>query len=177
MRFYLSGGMEFKADLGVAWRDWLTAELAKLGHSSIDPTKIEEDENITGPVQKYLIQMKMEGKLDEVRRIARQSLFRKDMFAIQLADATVVLYDESAQRGAGTTSEAWESFREGRPIYMITRLPLEKMSTWLIGETTQVFLDFEDFLTYAKDHEQLSIDALRAKQIRDEVLGGIYSAS
>lgn len=180
MKFYLSGGMEYKKNLGTAWRDWLTEKLQELHHDAINPVKLEiaeedEDGAISGPpLQVRLSELKMEGKLNEVRKLVRKTLFRKDMFAIQLADAIVVFYDESVQKGAGTLSEAWEAFREGRPVYLVTEFPMEKVPTWLIGETTAIFKDFESFLDYVKDHSYVIRDQMHAKQIRDEVLGGLY---
>src|SRR5262245_59715857 len=148
MRFYLSGGMEFKNNLGIEWREWLTQELEKLGHNTVDPTKLEENNNIKGPIQYHLTDLKKQGRLDEVRNLVRNSLFRKDMYGIQLSDAMVVLYDTYVQKGAGTLAETWEAFREGLPVYAVSLLPLEEIPTWLIGETTELFFDFNDLLKY-----------------------------
>ncbi len=175
MKFYLSGGMEYKKDLGKEWREWLTEELEKRRHDAINPVRLEilEKEG-DEPIQVKLTQMKIDGDINTVRKAVRDSLFRKDMFAIQLADATLILYDESAQQGAGTLSECWESFREGKPIYLITDFHLDKIPTWLIGETTEIFKDFEEFLEYITDHSAIILDIMRAQKVRDEVLGGIY---
>ena len=174
MKIYLSGGMEFKKSLGIEWREWITAELEKIGHIAIDPTKLELDANLAGPAQTHLTELKLQGKLDEVRSIVRNTLFRKDMWGIQMSDVVLVLYDESVQKGAGTLSESWEAFREGRPVYLVTEFGLEKVPTWLIGETTAMFFNFEDFLAYASDNQQLEKDVANAKQIAKEVLQGIY---
>lgn len=175
MKFYLSGGMEYKKNLGKAWREWLTEKLEDRRHDAINPVRLEflDDEN-DEPIQIRLTKMKVEKDLKGVRKAVRKFLFRKDMFAIQLSDATLVLYDEAAQQGAGTLAEAWESFREGKPVYLITDFPIEKIPTWLIGETTAIFKDFEEFLDYVKDHSAVIRDIMRAQKVRDEVLGGIY---
>ena len=112
MKFYLSGGMEYKKNLGANWREWITEELEKRRHDAINPVKlemVEEELNTDVPIQVRLTQLKNEGKLEEVRRLVRKVLFRKDMFGIQLSDAMILLYDESTRRGAGTLSEAWEA--------------------------------------------------------------------
>jgi hypothetical protein len=96
------------------------------------------------------------------------------MWAIQLADAIVVLYDESAQKGAGTLSEAWEAFREGVPVYLVTEFPMEEVPTWLIGETTAIFGDFEGLLDYIKDHSNVIRDQMNAKRVAAECLDNIY---
>jgi len=174
LSLYLSGGMEYKKNLGTGWRSWLTERLAEQGIDVIDPVKIEPSSADGIPIQTRLTELKKRGCWDEVRKVVREILFRKDMFAIQLVDAVIVLYDESAQRGAGTLSEAWESFREGRPIYLVTDFPLEKIPTWLIGETTAIFNDFEEMLTYTKDHTTIIRDIIEAQKIRDQTLSGIY---
>lgn len=171
---YLSGGMEYKKNLGSKWRTWLTERLQEMGHDAVDPVKLEAPDEAGIPVQARLTQLKLDGNLDEVRRMVRHFLFRKDMFGIQVADAIVVYYDESVQRGAGTLSEAWEAFREGRPVYLVTDFPVEKIPTWLIGETTAIFPDFDAFLEYLKDENKILADVIEARKTRDEVLSGIY---
>lgn len=175
MKFYLSGGMEYKKDLGKEWRDWLTERLEELRHDAINPVRLEvleEDED--GPIQIRLTRLKNEGNLNEVRKQVRKYLFRKDMFAIQMADAILVYYCESARKGAGTLSESWEAFREGKPVYLISDFDIEHIPTWLIGETTAIFADFDEFLGYVKDHSAVIRDQMHAQRIRDEVLSGIY---
>lgn len=174
MKFYLSGGMEYKKDLGMSWRQWLTQELEQLDHKAIDPVKLEVPDEDGTPVQHKLTELKLQGNLTEVRRIVRNNLFRRDMYGIQLADAFLVFYDESVQKGAGTLSECWEAFREGKPIYIVTEFPLEKVPTWLIGESAKLFYNFEEFLAYVKDENGVILDMMNAKKIRDEVLGGLY---
>jgi len=174
MKFYLSGGMEYKKNLGKGWREWFTEQLVEIRHDAIDPVKMESPDEHGEPIQYNLTELKLQGKLDEVRAIVRRSLFRKDMWGIQLADALVVFYDESVQRGAGTLSESWEAFREGKPVYLVTEFPLDKVPTWLIGETTAVFSDFEDLLGYLKDHSSVLRDIMLAEKASNDVLGGIY---
>ena len=181
MKFYLSGGMEYKKNLGAPWREWHTGELEKLRHDAIDPVKLEsaedsEDRERGKPVQVRLTELKLAGKLGEVRKLTRESLFRKDMFAIQLADAVLVYYDESTQKGAGTLSEAWEAFREGRPIYLVSSFEVKDIPTWLIGETTQIFADFDSFLEYVKDHSFVIRDQMHARQVADDILRNIYTS-
>ena len=174
MIFYLSGGMEFKKNLGIGWREWITGELASLSHGVVNPIKLESTCDTREPLQERLTKLKLENKLEELRNLARHSLFRKDIYGIQISDAIVVYYDEAVQKGAGTISEAWESFREGRPVYLVTDFSLKNLPTWLIAETTEVFKDFESFLFYVSSHNRVSSDVVKARKIRDEILGGIY---
>jgi len=174
MKFYLSGGMEYKKDLGIGWRDWLTKELEERRHEAVDPVKLELPDEHGKPLQARLTVLKIAGKLDEVRDLCRRSFFRKDIFGIQLAEALVVYYDGAVQKGAGTLSEVWEAFREGKPIYLITDFKVEEIPVWLIAETTAIFSDFELFLGYVDNHSNVIRDMMNAKKVADEVLGGIY---
>lgn len=171
---YMSGGMEYKNNLGREWREWLTEELDSFGYSAIDPVKIEPSDENGNLIQARLMDLKCKGDFAAIRELVQKSLFRKDMFGIQLADMLVVLYDKSVQLGAGTLSEAWESFREGRPVYLVTHFPLEKIPTWLIGETTEIFSNFEDFLSHIKDHDKIVQDMVCAEKMRREFISGIY---
>ncbi len=175
MKFFLSGGMEYKKDLGKEWREWITEQLEKQRHDAINPVRLEVlEEEGDDPIQVKLTRMKLERDFTAVRKNVREHLFRKDMFGIQLADALLVYYDEATRNGAGTMAEAWESFREGKPVYLVTDFPVEQIPTWLIGETTAIFKDFDDFLEYVKDHSVIIHDIMKAKTIRNDVLGGIY---
>jgi hypothetical protein len=179
MKFYLSGGMEYKKNLGMAWRDWITQELEERRHDAINPVKLEmaeEEHAFDVPIQTHLTNLKSERKLDEVRRLVRKVLFRKDMFGIQLCDALIVYYDQSVQKGAGTLSECWEAFREGRPVYLVydPDFTVDDIPTWLIGETTQVFADFDQLLEYIDDHSHVIRDQMLAQRVAEEVLGGLY---
>ncbi|KKM68243.1 hypothetical protein LCGC14_1462740, partial [marine sediment metagenome] len=78
--------MEYKKDLGKEWREWLTEKLEGLRHDAINPVRLEVlEEEGDEPVQIRLTQMKLDADLAGVRKTVREFLFRKDMFAIQLA--------------------------------------------------------------------------------------------
>ncbi|MBD3260995.1 MAG: hypothetical protein GF334_04835 [Candidatus Altiarchaeales archaeon] len=171
---YLSGGMEFKKDLGSNWRQWLTDQLAPINMETIDPVKIEPPDEEGAPIQHSITDIKIEGKFDQVRSLVRNIFFRKDMFAIQLSDGMVVYYDESVQKGAGTLAEVWESFREGKPVYLVSELPRAKIPSWLIGETTAIFFNFEELINYLKNKDQVLQDIHNAIEIRNKTFEGIY---
>lgn len=174
---YLSGGMEFKKNLGSKWREWITERLAEQDIFALDPVKLEATGVFGAPTQQRLSELKetpSKENMEIIRNIARDQFFRKDIHAIQLADAIIVLYDKSAQLGAGTLSEAWEAFREGRPVYLMSDFPIEEIPVWLIGETTEIFYNFEDLLEYTKDHSNILRDIKNARAIRESVLGDLY---
>lgn len=170
---YLSGGMEFKKNLGAGWREWISEELKELNIDAIDPVKSEPTDTNATPIQHNLTDLKIQGKLDVVRSIVRDVLFRKDMLAIQLSDGMIVYYDESVRKGAGTLAEAWESFREGKPVYLVSDFPIKEIPTWLIGETTAIFTSFRDLLSYLKNTDTIDKDMKEALRLKAEVFSGI----
>ena len=171
---YLSGGMEFKKDLGAGWRTWITEELKELNIDVVDPITIESPYREGVPFQHALTNFKLSGNLDKVRDLVRNNLFRKDMFGIQLSDGILIYYDESVRRGAGTLAETWESFREGKPVYLVSDFPMESIPTWLIGETTAIFDSFEELLIYLKDKDAVNRDMKNALSLKEKIFDGIY---
>lgn len=171
--FYLSGGMEYKTNLGSKWRDWLTRGLHELGHTVVDPVKMEMSES-GQPFQHMLTAWKEAGELGRVREVTRQSLFVRDIRGLYQSDAMVLFYDESVQRGAGSLSESWEAFRVGKPVYLVTEFPITKVPTWLIGETTEIFPSFELFLEYVTNHNRVVCDMSAAQKSCDTMLAEVH---
>ena len=172
MRFYLSGGMEYKKGLGKSWRVNLTEKLTEMGHQVFDP--VVEELGDTEAREFDWKERKLASNLDEYRHMVRKKMFRKDIRGIQLSHAVILLYDESVQRGAGSLAEAWEAFREARPLYIITNFKREEVPGWLIGESTAIFRSPSEVLDYLKDKDQVKRDIKEARKARDTYLGEIY---
>lgn len=172
MRFYLSGGMEFKENLGEGWRKTLTEILNGLGHESFDPV-LEELSNQEARDFCWK-EAKLAPDLFLYREMVRKHMFAKDMLGIQGSDACVLLYDESVRRGAGSLAEAWECFREGKPVYVVTDFPRAEIPGWLIGESTRIFNKLEEFITYATEPSRIACDIELAEEARDKHLKGVY---
>jgi len=172
MKFYLSGGMEYKDGLGRGWREQITEELEALGHSTLDPVKAEDNDEEAASYD--WVREKLRPVLENYRHMVRLKMFRKDIRDIQKADAIILLYDESVRRGAGTLAEAWEAFREGKPLYVVSSYERKDTPGWLIGESTELFEHLDEVVEYVKDHERVRIDKKLAEFYRDEYLKEIY---
>jgi len=172
MKFYLSGGMEYKENLGKGWRDVITRELAKVGHEAIDPVKIEEQSE-TATTYNWSEEKKA-SDLGSYKSMVRKYMFRKDMQAIQECDAVILNYDLSVQKGAGSLAEAWEAFREGRPVYVFTDFPIKQVPGWLIGESTEIFRTREEVVKYVSAPGKVREDVWHAQLVRDLCLEGVY---
>jgi len=172
VKFYLSGGMEYKKGLGKTWRDNITEELSKVDYEVFNPVLQElDDEEAKSYNWK---ENKLLANLDSYRHMVRAKMFVKDMVGIQQSNAVVLLYDESVQRGAGTLAEAWEAFREAKPLYIISQFSRENIPGWLIGESTALFRTISDFIEYVSNKDRVRADVRQAKKVRDQYLGEIY---
>lgn len=172
MRFYLSGGMEYKKGLGKNWRVNLTEKLTEMGHQVFDP--VVEELGDTEAREFDWKERKLASNLDEYRHMVRKKMFRKDMRGIQLSHAVILLYDESVQRGAGSLAEAWEAFREARPLYIITGFRREEIPGWLVGESTAIFRSPAELLEYLENSEQVKQDIKNARSAVEAYLGEVY---
>lgn len=59
-------------------------------------------------------------------------------------DIVICYWDESAMRGAGTKGEVTIARHFGKPVYMVTRMPLDEIPGWVLACTTRVFASFEE---------------------------------
>ena len=61
--------------------------------------------------------------------------------------------------GGGTHAELTAAYRRGLPVYLVSELPIEEISGWVVGCTTKIFSGFDElksFLsaTYGKEARQ-----------------------
>lgn len=172
MRFYLSGGMEYKKGLGKNWRENITKRLEEVGHAVFDPVSTEmsdqEAMSYNWPTAK------LDHDLTVFKDMVRRKMFQKDIWGIQISDAIILLYDESAQKGGGTLAEAWEGFREGKPVYVITHFPREQVPGWLIGESTKLFKSPKEVVAYVSNVSQVEQDIKDTEWATQHYLGDIY---
>lgn len=171
---YLSGGMQFAANLGAAWRVTASEKLKEMRYFPLDITDLDVAYNkahtkITVP----------EATLERPQLTAEEVLFYKatmrkhfvktDLDLIEKnSDALIVYYDESARRGAGTVSEAQAAFNLGIPIFLVCEYPSEaemfkNVSGWLIALATKHFLNFDDLYAY--------LDALPEGILKEDIYG------
>lgn len=149
MKAYLAGAIEHAPDKGRAWRDDLAAFVkTEFGHESYNP-HIEEPKILTPAERTQFRSLKTEN-LSEFQKIVRK-LIRNDINSIITEiDYVICLWDEYAEKGGGTYGELTVAFYQGIPVYMVTPLPPEKISGWILGCTTEFFKDFDELKKFLK---------------------------
>jgi hypothetical protein len=149
MLAYLSGSIEYSPDYGKSWRAEITPFVRDLGHDVYDPA-LDEKKNL----EDYEVREFRKWKTTDLPRF--QATIRKiiawDLDWIeQKSDYVICYFDEAAGRGAGTQGELTLAHRMGVPVYVVLGMPLEKISGWILGCATEVFVDFEQLKLFLSE--------------------------
>lgn len=140
--------MEFAKGEGIDWRMDMDGWIQKnLQHTVYNP-------NVTS--EAFLSRKLPKGKFRDLKLQnidVYMDLIRElvDMDSYEIAEKTdyvVCYWDESAQRGAGTTGEVTLCRFTSKPVYMVTRMPLAEIPGWVLGCTTKVFGSFDDLKVF-----------------------------
>ncbi|HUS18968.1 MAG TPA: nucleoside 2-deoxyribosyltransferase [Terriglobales bacterium] len=159
MRIYLSGAIEYAPDHGRHWRSTLAPFLARLGHEVYDPA-LDEKKNLEAEEMAHF----REWKRSDLARF--QTTLRKiidyDLDWIeQRTDAIVCYWDEHCSKGAGTQAELTFAYRLGLPVYLVTEMPAEKISGWILGCSSRIFRNMEELQAHFA--ESLSPQEVRSE--------------
>jgi hypothetical protein len=139
MRAYLSGGMERAKDSGASWRSSLERWLLKnLSHQSFNPVRVSKE--LLAARYPGIDRRRMkENKPDEFRALVSQ-MIDIDLHAVaQECDYCICYWDRSAQEGAGTQGEITLARYLGKPVYLVTKIPVKRIPGWVIGCSTHIF--------------------------------------
>ncbi len=148
MLIYLSGSIEFAAGFGRGWRAELTPFLRESGHEVYDPAA-DETKNLSPEEVAHF----REWKTTDPERFAGvvRKIIHWDLDLVeQRADCLICYWDENAGKGAGTQAEITSAFRHGKPVYLVTSLPRERISGWILACVTRVFGDFDELRDFTK---------------------------
>ena len=147
MLAYLCGPIEFAADGGRLWRRKLAPFLNdELGHRVYDPAE-DEKKNLTDEEVEHFREWKKTDP-ERFRRVVRK-IIQFDLDLIEnKADYFVCYWDDSAAQSGGTSAELTIAYRKGIPVYLVSPLPPEQISGWMLGCADQVFFSVEELKKY-----------------------------
>jgi nucleoside 2-deoxyribosyltransferase len=143
MLAYLCGPIEFASDGGKLWRRKLAPFLREeLGHRVYDPAE-DEKKNLSEEEAAHFREWKATD-LDRFRRVVRKIIqFDLDMIENK-ADYVICHWEPSGVESGGTPAELTVAYRKGIPVYLVTDLPTERISGWMLACTDQVFPSVEE---------------------------------
>jgi nucleoside 2-deoxyribosyltransferase len=153
MLIYLCGAVEYSPDHGKAWREEVTRFLHELGHDVYDPA-LDEKKDLTEQEAREFRGWK-QTDLPRFQQTIRKIIQYDLDWVEERCDALVAYWDEYAIMGAGTQGELTMAYRRGMPVYLVTKMPVQQVSGWVLGCASQVFSSFEELQKYlAKKHSQ-----------------------
>jgi nucleoside 2-deoxyribosyltransferase len=138
---YLAGAIEYSPDGGEGWRRALIPFLRdELRWEVYDPTSGEaqlltEEE---APVFRTWKREDLARFQSTMRRIIRH-----DLENLQRADLIICLWDRHVIRGGGTHGELTLAHHLGKPVHLVLQVPIEEVSSWILGCATEVHADFQ----------------------------------
>jgi hypothetical protein len=146
MLIYLCGTIEYSPDRGKAWRAEVTRILHGLGHDVYDPA-LDENKDLT---EQELLEFRgwKQTDLPRFQQTVRKIIQYDLDWVEERCDALVAFWDEHTGKGAGAQGELTAAYRRGVPVYLVTKLPVEQVSGWILGCASQIFPDFEELREY-----------------------------
>lgn len=142
MHVYLAGAMEYAPDRGCGWRSDLSIFLREeLNQAVFNPCE-EEPKVISVEERQHMARWKRED-LPKFRAAISKIILYDIKAVLNETDYIIVYWDEHVLKGAGTHGELTVARYHNIPVYMVSDIAPEKMSSWIIGCTTEIFPDFE----------------------------------
>jgi len=138
MLAYLCGPIEFAVDGGRLWRQKLAPFLRNdLGHRVYDPAE-DEKKNLTDEEVAHFREWKTTD-LDRFRRVVRK-IIQFDLELIEnRADYVICHWDGTGTQSGGTPAELTAAYRKGIPVYLVSDLPVDQISGWMLACAEHVF--------------------------------------
>ncbi len=163
MLVYLCGAIEYSPDHGKAWRAEITPFLRSLGHDIYDPA-LDEKKNLTDEEVRDFRKWKA-ADLPRFQTTVRKIIGYDLDWIERKCDYIVAYWDEYAGRGAGSQGELTLAYRRGIPVYLVSAVPVENISGWILGCATEVFTGFAELkLSLANKYDSVGdIDADRSR--------------
>lgn len=141
---YLSGGMEYAANEGREWRETLETWLVStLGWSVFNPNH-KSDEFFRTQYPGVDIRGLKNTDTGQYKKIVERLVELDCSEIADRSDIVICYWDDSAMRGAGTKGEVTIAKHFGKPVYMVTRIPMNEIPGWVLACTTHVFTTFEE---------------------------------
>src|SRR5260370_5899707 len=144
---YLAGSIEFAQDLGKSWRRELRSFLeGTLGHQVYDPAE-DEKKNLSDEESANFRKWKARD-FERFRKAVRKIIdFDLDLIENRV-DYVICFWGKQSALGGGTAAELTFAYRQKIPVYLVTEVPYEEMSGWVLSCAEHVFPDFDSLKSF-----------------------------
>ena len=143
VRVYLSGGMEYAKNEGIDWRNDMESWIHKNLKQKIFNPNSESEKYLRKTLPNKNFRALKSTQIDAFIRIVRKFVILDSKEIAEHYDYVICYWDASAQRGAGTKGELTIARYFNKPVYMVTRMPKEKIPGWVLGCVTKFFDSFD----------------------------------
>ena len=150
LRVYLSGGMEYARGEGADWRleieDWLNKVL---NQKVFNPNK-ESVKYLSAKLPKGNFRTLKQTDTHRFIKVVRGMVVLDSHEIALRSDYLICYWDRSAVKGAGTQGEVTLAKYFGKPVYLVSRLPLSKIPGWILGCTSRTFSSFNELQVFLR---------------------------
>ena len=151
---YLSGPIENASNDGAQWRENLTSWLRnELNHDAFNP--VEETRSRISGLNSDEFRALKRTEPTKYKNILRKIIDIDLNAVVKKTDYLIVHWDESVFKGGGTHGEVTLAYFLGKPIYLINKIPLDDLSSWIFACSTEIFDSFDQLKEYlTKEYKQ-----------------------
>jgi hypothetical protein len=150
---YLAGSIEFSDDQGKGWRKAVRVFMEDvLGHEVYDPAE-DEKKNLSDE-ESANFRLWKTNDFERYREAVRKIIdFDLDLIENRV-DYIVCFWTKQSAMGGGTPAELTLAYRKRIPVYLVTEVPYEDMSGWVLSCADNVFRDFETLKSFLTSRNQ-----------------------
>jgi len=144
---YLSGGMEYASDGGKGWREEIQKWLKEnLSHDVFNP--VVETERFLSEKYPGIDFRELKRTSPEKFKEIISQIVGRDLEAVSFCDYVICLWDEGAEKGAGTQGEITLAKFLNKPVFIVTKFNFSRIPSWIIGCADEIFENFESLKNF-----------------------------
>ena len=145
MTAYLSGAMEYSPDQGRGWRQEVSLLLKeRLGHEVFNPN--EEINQILSDEEELHFREWKENDEEKFKTIMNRIIDRDLRHLTEKSDYVICKWNEYAVKGGGTHGEITVAYYHKIPVFLLSEIPRNRISSWILGCSENIFFDVESLL-------------------------------
>ena len=145
MTAYLSGAMEYSPDQGIGWRQEVSFPLKeRLGHEVFNPN--EEINQILSDEEELHFREWKENDEEKFKTLMNRIIDRDLRHLTEKSDYVICKWDEYAVKGGGTHGEITVAYYHKIPVFLLSEMPRNRISSWILGCSENIFFDVESLL-------------------------------
>ncbi len=150
---YLAGSIEFSHDQGKSWRKTVRAFIEGVLRDEVYDPAYDEKKNLSDE-ESANFRLWKTSDFERYRKAVRKIIdFDLDLIESRV-DYIVCFWSKQSAMGGGTPAELTLAYRKRIPVYLVTEVPYEDISGWVLSCAEHVFRDFESLKSFLTSRTQ-----------------------